>query len=162
MTLKKSTSLSAGKPREKQRQESKSFCTLYIFLRLVFALTLFRLDLAGTLVFSSAPLVSCSIVSMPHRTLKGGLSSTTGIVGPGAGAVRILSTLRVTHIVLDEVHERSSCRFSADVLPLHHALATCSIHTMLGRSLHTDFLLTILRELLHRRRDLKLVLMPRA
>jgi hypothetical protein len=57
MTLKKSTSLSAGKPREKQRQEFLHY--IYYFLRLVFALTLFRLDLAGTLVFSSAPLVSC-------------------------------------------------------------------------------------------------------
>lgn len=32
---------------------------IYFVLRLVFALTLFRLDLAGTPVFSSAPLVSC-------------------------------------------------------------------------------------------------------
>ena len=62
MTLKKSTSLSAGKPREKQRQEFLHVFALYIIyfvLHLVFALTLFRLDLAGTPVFSSAPLVSC-------------------------------------------------------------------------------------------------------
>ena len=64
------------------KSNAKSFCTTYMFLivfvRLVFALTLFRLDLAGTPVFSSAPLVSCWIVLMPHRTLKGRLSSSAG------------------------------------------------------------------------------------
>ena len=123
--------------------------------------------LAGLPAFCSAPLAFFWTDSMPRLTWKGCSVAEKVMcrwVLDGWTCWSCLwqkaLVLRVTHIVLDEVHERSSCQsWHRETWQVTDRGRFARLDASAPRSLHTDFLLTILRELLYRRSDLKLVLM---